>query len=56
MNEGVSEVAEWVWVRFAPIAGGTPVSVTHEFDDAAGDGDDIKQGWQDVLARLAAVM
>lgn len=56
MNDGVSEVAEEVWVRFAPIAGGTLVSVTHELDDAAGGGEDIKQGWQDVLARLAALV
>ena len=55
MNDGVSEVAEKVWVRFVPIAGGTLVSVTHELDDAAGDGGDLKQGWRDVLARLAAV-
>jgi uncharacterized protein YndB with AHSA1/START domain len=56
MNDGVSEVAEKVWVRFAPIAGGTLVAVTHELDHAAGDGEEIEQGWQDVLARLAAVV
>jgi uncharacterized protein YndB with AHSA1/START domain len=56
MNNGVSEVSEKVWVRFTPIDGGTVVSVTHELDDIAGDGEDIKQGWQDVLARLAAVV
>jgi uncharacterized protein YndB with AHSA1/START domain len=55
MDSGVSEVSEKVWVRFTPIDSGTVVSVAHELDDKAVSWD-IKQGWQDVLARLAAVV
>ena len=53
MNDGVSAVDEEVWIAFAPTPEGTLVTLTHELDDAAGDGEDLRQGWNDVLARLA---
>ena len=41
---------EDVAVDFDPASGGTLVRVTH---DCATNGDDLRQGWIDVLARLA---
>ena len=41
---------EDVAVDFEPAAGGTLVRVTHK---CVGNGDDLRQGWIDVLARLA---
>ena len=53
MNDGVSEVEEEVRVDFAPTPDGTLVTLTHQLADSAGDGEDLRQGWHDVLARLA---
>lgn len=53
MNDGVSEVEEQVRVAFTPLRRGTQVTLTHELAEIAGDGEDLRQGWEDVLARLA---
>ena len=53
MNDGVSVVEEEVRVAFAPAPDGTLVTLTHELSPIAGDGEDLRQGWHDVLARLA---
>ena len=37
-------------IDFEPVAGGTVVRVTHE---CVANADDLRQGWIDVLARLA---
>jgi len=54
MDDGISEVEEQVRVDFTSTSDGTLVTVTHQLADSAGDGDDLRQGWHDVLARLAA--
>ena len=54
MDEGVGKDEEHVQVDFTATRDGTVVTVTHELADGAGDGDDLRQGWHDVLARLAA--
>jgi uncharacterized protein YndB with AHSA1/START domain len=43
------EPAETVTIQFADVEGGTQVTVTHPCADAA----NLRQGWVDVLARLA---
>ncbi len=53
MNDGVSAVDEMVWVHFIGVDLGTLVRVTHELAEIAGDGADQRQGWSDVLVRLA---
>ena len=53
MNEGVSAVEEEVRIAFTPTPDGTLVTLTHDLDEAAGDGEDLRQGWHDVLVRLA---
>ena len=53
MNGGISEVEERVDVGFAPTPDGTLVTLIHELAPIAGDGEDLRQGWRDVLARLA---
>ena len=50
MNDGVSAVVEEVRIAFTPTPGGTLVTLTHDLDEAAGDGKDLRQGWHDVLA------
>lgn len=40
-------------VTFSPQPDGTQVSVDHECSDVAGDGENLRLGWEDVLARLA---
>lgn len=52
MNDGVSEEEE-VRVAFAPTPDGTLVTLIHQLSPIAGDGEDLRQGWHDVLARLA---
>ncbi len=53
MNDGVSAVVEEVRIAFTSTPEGTLVTLTHDLDEAAGDGKDLRQGWHDVLARLA---
>jgi uncharacterized protein YndB with AHSA1/START domain len=50
LDEDRPSDSEDVAVDFEPVAGGTLVRVTH---DCAANGDDLRQGWVDVLARLA---
>ena len=56
MNDGVSGVEEHVTVDFTPTREGTLVALTHQLADSAGDGDDLRQGWHNVLARLAGTV
>lgn len=53
MNDDVSTVEEEVRIAFTPTPDGTLVTLTHELDDIAGEGEDLRQGWYDVLTRLA---
>ena len=53
MDDGVSQVEERVRVGFAATPDGTLVTLTHELSPLSGDGGDLRQGWHDVLARLA---
>lgn len=55
MNHGVSEVEEEVSIAFSPEGEGTLVALTHQLSPLAGDGEDLRQGWSDVFARLAAI-
>jgi len=50
LDDGRPAAPEDVAIDFEPAAGGTLVRVTH---DCAANGDDLRQGWTDVLARLA---
>ena len=52
---GAEEVsaAETVRVTFTPVETGTLVRVTHSLAETAGEGEGVRQGWHDVLARLA---
>ncbi len=53
MDDGVGDAEEAVTLALAPNADGTLVTVTHALSPESGDGADLRQGWQDVLARLA---
>jgi len=54
LDDGVSEPEEQVRVAFVPAGSGTLVTVIHELSAQSGDGADLRQGWHDVLTRLAA--
>lgn len=56
MDEGVSGDTDEVRIGFTPDGDGTLITVTHELSPTSGDGDDLGQGWRDVLARLAKVL
>lgn len=53
MNDGVNAAEEQVDVKFTPRDGGTLVTLRHDLADIAGEGENIRRGWVDVLARLA---
>ncbi len=53
VDDGVSGLGENVSIAFAPGGDGTLVTVTHVLAAGSGDGDDLRQGWHDVLERLA---
>lgn len=53
LDDGVGEVEEQVRVAFVPKGNGTVVTLNHELSSQSGAGDDLRQGWHDVLARLA---
>lgn len=54
LTEGTNAVSERVTVGFAaPSGGGTLVTVTHEVDESVTESDNMAQGWQAVLMRLA---
>jgi uncharacterized protein YndB with AHSA1/START domain len=53
LSDGVGDVEETVRIEFRPNDEGTAVTVIHELDEVAGDGDGLRLGWADVLARLA---
>ncbi|MCW5876576.1 MAG: SRPBCC domain-containing protein [Anaerolineales bacterium] len=55
MNDGVSQVEEEVHIAFSPDGDGTLLTLTHHLAPQAGDGEDLRQGWSDVLARLAEI-
>jgi uncharacterized protein YndB with AHSA1/START domain len=50
LDEDRAAEPEDVSIDFAPVAGGTLVRVTH---DCVQYGDALRQGWSDVLSRLA---
>jgi uncharacterized protein YndB with AHSA1/START domain len=50
LDEDREAEPEDVVIDFEPVAGGTLVRVTHE---CVANADDLRQGWIDVLARLA---
>ena len=54
MDDGIAGVEEEVRVGITPTPTGSLVVVSHELDESSGDGEDLRQGWHDVLARLAA--
>lgn len=49
------EGADRVRVELQPDGDGTSVTVTHQQCQPADSGDDLRQGWGDVLDRLAAL-
>lgn len=53
MDDGVAGVEEEVRIGITPTPAGSLVVVSHELDESSGDGEDLRQGWHDVLARLA---
>ncbi|UYN91320.1 MAG: SRPBCC domain-containing protein [Anaerolineales bacterium] len=53
MNDGVSEVEEAVDIHIEPANNGTTLTLTHYLSPQAGDGANLRQGWNDVLGRLA---
>ena len=55
LNDGVGDVEETVRIELRPNDEGTAVTIIHELDEVAGEGDDLRQGWKDVLARLAGL-
>jgi uncharacterized protein YndB with AHSA1/START domain len=50
LDEGRAEAPEDVRIELEPAAGGTHVRVVHQ---CYANPDDLRQGWTDVLARLA---
>lgn len=57
LTDGAGEdLGDRVTVSFIRGEGGTRVVLTHDLPEAAGQGDDIRQGWVDVLARLPGVV
>jgi len=53
LDDGTPTPEELVDVLFEQIDGVTRVTVTHHLDPIAGTPDDTRQGWEDVLRRLA---
>lgn len=53
MNDGVSEVEEAVDLHIEPADNGTTLALIHYLSPQAGDGASLRQGWNDVLGRLA---
>lgn len=53
LDNGVNAV-ETVEVGLFSAGAGTAVTLVHELDDLAGEGDDIRQDWMDALTRLSA--
>lgn len=53
MNDGISEVEEVVDLRIASADNSTTLTLTHYLSPQAGDGANLRQGWNDVLGRLA---
>ncbi|MBX3046267.1 MAG: SRPBCC domain-containing protein [Anaerolineales bacterium] len=53
MNDGISTVEEKVEITLEAQDEGTLLRLSHHLAPEAGDGDDLRQGWSDVLARLA---
>lgn len=55
INDGVEEAEDRVHVTFTPRVGETLVTVRHQPASTTGEPDDTRQGWEDVLARLAEI-
>ena len=56
LGPGVPAPEEQVAAEFERHEAGTLVTLRHFLDPIAGDGDNIRQGWTDVLARLAGTV
>ncbi len=56
LNHGRAAPEERVTVDFSASNGGTLVTLRHQLDPIAGEGDNIRQGWTDVFARLARAL
>lgn len=54
LDEGAPQTEEIVRVALSAVVGGTQVTVIHELADPA-DADTTRQGWRDVLNRLASL-
>lgn len=54
-DDGTSAVEDIVRVQRRSEAGGPSVYVFEDRVDVAGDGRNIRQGWENVLARLATL-
>lgn len=53
LDQGHGVLEETVTIEFVPVDGGTLVRVSHLLDDVDGHADQIRLGWEQVLARLA---
>lgn len=53
LDDGVESPVEEVWIAFTDEGDRTLVRVEHELAPESGDGSDLRQGWTDVLGRLA---
>ena len=56
MDDGVAGAEEEVRVGITPTPAGSLVVVTHELDESSAIGEALRQGWHDVLTRLAEIM
>ena len=56
LNDDTPAPEERASVELSPADGGTRVTVTHELNDDVGDDDGIRQGWTDVVGRLAQTL
>ena len=55
LDEGEDGPTEEVSITFSEIGDGTLVAVEHALAATSGDGSDLRQGWDSVLDRLAAL-
>lgn len=55
LRNGVHAVEETVEVGLSSALAGTAVTLAHELDDLAGEGNNIRQDWMAALVRLSAL-